>query len=145
METLLKIDDACFHFVNHTLSNPAFDFIMPLFHKEEYFVTLALFLWILAVLYDKPNRLKLALIPLVIILVDQSGFWIKNIVLRPRPFIVMPPEIIHHLVPPSGANLSFPSNHAANNAALAIVFSTVYHHFRYVFWGDEIGKVIAPW
>ena len=138
MEILLKIDIACFQFINMALSNTIFDFIMPLFHNEKYSVPLILILWILAIYYDKPNRWKLALIPLVIILVDQSGLWIKTMVLRPRPFITISPENMHHLVPPSGAYLSFPSNHAANNAALAIVFSKVYHQFRLIFWGLAI-------
>ena len=138
MEIFLKIDYALFHFINQTLSNPVFDFIMPVFHNEKYVVPLILILWILAVLYDKPNRWKLVFIPLVIILADQSGLWIKKMVLRPRPFITMNPETIYHLVPPSGAYLSFPSNHAANHAALAIVFSSVYQHLRFIFWGLAI-------
>ena len=144
METLLKIDTYCFHFINWTLSNAVFDFIMPLFHHPKYSVPLLLILWILAVFYDKPNRWKLAfIIPLAIILVDQSGMWIKKTVLRPRPFMTIDPTIIHHLVEPSGANLSFPSNHAANNAALATVFSAIYHHLRFIFWGLAITVMLS--
>mgnify|MGYP001357798903 CR=1 FL=1 len=134
MEILLYIDTACFHFINITLSNPIFDFIMPLFHHEKYLLPMIMILWMFAVCYDKPNRWKLAIIPLVIILVDQSGVWIKNTVSRPRPFQVMDPAIIHHLVAPSGANLSFPSNHAANMSGLAVVFSAIYYQYIYLFW-----------
>jgi len=110
-----------------------------IFHNEKYIVPLILILWILAVFYDKPNRWKLAfIIPLAIILVDQSGLWLKKTVLRPRPFMDMDPKIIYHLVEPSGAYLSFPSNHAANNAALATVFSAVYYHLKFIFWGLAI-------
>ena len=139
MEILLEIDAAFFHLINRALSNPAFDTIMPLFHHEKYVLPLILTSWLLAVFYDRPNRWKLAfIIPLVIILVDQSGLWIKKTVLRPRPFQTIDPTIIHHLVAPSGANLSFPSNHAANTAALATVFSAIYHHLRFIFWGLTI-------
>ena len=139
MEILLKIDTTCFHFINTALSNPIFDFVMPLFHNEKYIVPPILILWILTIILDKPNRWKLAcIIPLVIIMVDQTGLLIKQIVLRPRPFVTMDPNIIHHLVEQSGANLSFPSNHAANNAALAIVFSSIYYHLRFIFWGLAI-------
>ena len=139
METLHKIDGACFNFINTSLSNTVFDFIMPLFHHTKYFIPILLVLWIIAVFYDKPNRWKLAIIiPLAIILVDQSGLWIKKTVLRPRPFMTMDPQIINHLVAPSGENLSFPSNHAANNATLATIFSSVYYHLRYIFWGIVI-------
>ena len=129
MEFLLKIDTACFQFINWTLSNPVFDFIMPLFHHTEYLIPFLLIPWILVAIYDKPNRWKLVfIIPLAIILVDQSGLWIQKIVSRPRPFVTIDPEFIHHLVEPRGTNLSFPSNHAANNAVLATIFSSMYHH-----------------
>lgn len=112
---------------------------MPLFQNTKYFIPLLLLAWILNVIYDKANRWKLAcIIPLAIILTDQSGLWLKKIVLRPRPFVVMDPQIIYHLVTPIGDNLSFPSNHAANNAALATVFSSVYHHLKSIFWGIAI-------
>ena len=112
---------------------------MPLFHHSKYFIPLMLLPWILAIFYDKPNRWKLAcLIPLAIILVDPSGLWIKRTVLRPRPFVTIDPGIIHHLVEPSGPYLSFPSNHAANNAVLATVFSAIYHNCRFIFWGLAI-------
>ena len=139
MEILLEIDTTCFHFINRMFSNPAFDIIMPLFHHTKYFIPLLLLPWLLAIFYDKANRWKLAIIiPLTIILVDQSGVWIKKAVLRPRPWVTIDPEIINHLVEPSGAYLSFPSNHAANNAALAAVFSSVYRHLRFIFWGLAI-------
>jgi undecaprenyl-diphosphatase len=52
--------------------------------------------------------------------------------------VIIEPGMINHLVTNSGANLSFPSNHAANNAALATVFSAVYQHQRFIFWGWAI-------
>jgi undecaprenyl-diphosphatase len=39
------------------------------------------------------------------------------------------------LVKQSGLYKSFPSNHAANSAALATVFSMVYPHLRFILWG----------
>ena len=68
-----------------------------------------------------PAPVLIILIPIGIILVDQTGLLIKKTVLRPRPFMAMNPEDINHLVKPSGLHKSFPSNHAANNALLAMV------------------------
>ena len=51
---------------------------------------------------------------------------------------IINPEIINHLVKPSGINLSFPSNHAANNAVLAVIFSSIYDNLKHVFWGMAI-------
>jgi len=135
MEFLLNIDTAIFHFINRGLSNPIFDFMMPLFHHEKYFIPLLITFWILAILYDKPNRWKLiCIIPITILFVDQTGLFIKKIILRPRPWACLDSIIIHHLVNPSGTNLSFPSNHAANSAALATIFSLIYYNKRFIFW-----------
>ncbi len=139
IETLIHIDRSCFIFINNSFSNPLFDFIMPLFHHTKYFLPLLLISWILGVFYDKPNRWKLAfLIPVAIILVDQTGLLVKKAVLRPRPFVMMDLDMINHLVKPSGQNLSFPSNHAANNAALATVLSSIYFRYKYLFWSLAI-------
>ena len=114
MDLLLQIDTTFFHLINGYLSNPLFDMIMPIFHHTKHFLPFLILPWILAIILDGKNRWKLAfLIPLAIILVDQSGLLIKKTILRPRPFVIINPEIINHLVKPSGINLSFPSNHAA--------------------------------
>ena len=135
MDFFLSIDRACFLFINNNLSNPGFDFIMPLFDETKYFIPLLLLPWIFAVFYDKKNRWKLAfLIPLIIILADQSGLFIKKAVLRPRPWAGIDPDLVNHLVSQKGRNYSFPSNHAANTAGLAMVFSAIYHQYRYFFW-----------
>ena len=139
MDLLLQIDITFFHLINGYLSNPLFDMIMPIFHHTKHFLPFLILPWILAIAFDSKNRWKLAcLIPLAIILVDQSGLLIKKTILRPRPFVTINPEIMNHLVKPSGINLSFPSNHAANNAVLAIIFSSVYNNLKYVFWGVAI-------
>ena len=93
------------------------------------------FPWLYVVFNDKDNRWKLAiLIPLVIILVDQSGLFIKKTVLRPRPWAGLNPDLVNHLVAQKGRNYSFPSNHAANMSGLAVVFSAIYYQYKYLFW-----------
>ena len=135
IDILLLIDRACFMFINNFLSNPLFDFIMPLFDDTRYLIPIMLFPFISAIIFDKNNRWKLAvLIPLVIILVDQSGLFLKKTILRPRPWAGMEPELVNHLVAQKGRNYSFPSNHAANMSGLALVFSTIYYQYKYLFW-----------
>ena len=86
MDFFLSIDQACFLFINNNLSNPVFDFIMPLFDETKYFIPLMLIPWLIAIIYDKKNRWQLAiLIPLVIILVDQSGLLLKKPSSDPDP------------------------------------------------------------
>ena len=136
MDLLLSIDQACFLFINNTLSNPLFDFIMPLFDETKFFIPIMLLPWLYVVLNDNNNRWKLVIIiPLVIILVDQSGLFIKKAVLRPRPWAVLTPDLVNHLVDQKGKNLSFPSNHAANISGLAMIFSGIYQRYKYIFCG----------
>jgi hypothetical protein len=47
------MDRACFLFINNNLSNPVFDFIMPLFDETKYFIPLMLIPWLFAIIYDK--------------------------------------------------------------------------------------------
>ena len=135
IETLKSIDRACFIFINTFLSNHLFDFIMPLFDHTKYFIPMMLLPFLLAVIFDKTNRWKLVvLIPVIIILVDQSGLFLKKTILRPRPWAGIETDSVIHLVSQKGKNYSFPSNHAANMSGLAIVFSSIYRKYKYIFW-----------
>ena len=136
LDILLSIDRVCFIFINNSLSNPLFDFIMPPFDDTKYFIPIMLLPFLFAVILDKNNRWKLlVLIPLIIILVDQSGLFLKKTILRPRPWAGMAPDLVNHLVTvQKGKNYSFPSNHAANMSGLAIIFSTIYRQYKYIFW-----------
>ena len=135
LDILISIDKVCFLFVNNSLSNSLFDIIMPLFDDTKYFIPIMLLPFLYAVVYDKKNRWKLVvLIPLIIIVVDQSGLFLKKIILRPRPWAGMAPEFVNHLVVEKGRNYSFPSNHSANMSGLAVVFSAIYYQYKYLFW-----------
>ena len=136
LDFLLSIDRACFILINNFLSNPIFDFIMPLFDYTKYFIPIMLLPFLSAIVFDKKNRwILIVLIPLVIILVDQSGLFLKKTILRPRPWAGMAPDLVNHLVAAQkGINYSFPSNHAANMSGLATVFSAIYGQYKYVFW-----------
>ena len=135
IDYLISIDRICFTFINHSLSNPIFDFIMPLFDETKYFIPIMLLPFLFAIILDKKNRWKLAiLIPLIIILADQSGLFLKKTILRPRPWAGMDPDFVNHLVSQKGKNYSFPSNHAANMSGLSMVFSTIYSQYKHIFW-----------
>ena len=108
---------------------------MPPFDDTKYYIPIMLLPFLFAVILDKKNRWKLAvLIPLVIILVDQSGLFIKKTILRPRPWAGMAPDLVNHLVAQKGKSYSFPSNHAANISGLAMVFSAIYRKYKNLFW-----------
>tara|TARA_Y100001970_G_C13859916_1_gene663594 strand:+ start:172 stop:726 length:555 start_codon:yes stop_codon:yes gene_type:complete len=135
IDLILSIDKTIFIFINNNLSNPIFDVIMPIFDNTKNLIPLMLLPYILAIIFDKNNRyILLILIPIAILLTDQSGLFLKKTILRPRPWVTLDANQIIHLVSEKGANYSFPSNHAANMSSLAIIFSFIYTKLKPIFW-----------
>ena len=134
VEILYKIDYQVLVFINKGLSNPIFDFIMPLFHDTKDWIPFILLFWIYLCYTDKKNRIKLLiLIPLVILIGDQLGRYIKHIELRDRPWFALG-DLVNHLVGSSGKHYSFPSNHALNTASIMTIFSNLYKDYAWYFW-----------
>ncbi len=73
----------------------------------------------------------------VVVLDPLSNYLIKETLGRLRPFDVL--EFVHPLVSAGGG--SFPSNHAVNNAAAAVVFSSYYPRLRWLWF--SIAAIIA--
>ena len=134
IDFLLKIDYHILIFINQTCSNPIFDFIMPLFDNVKNWIPFILILWISLSYFDKKNRFKLIiLIPLVLLIGDQIGKFIKHIEIRDRPWFALG-EIVNHLGGSSGKHFSFPSNHALNIASISFIFSHIYKDYSHYFW-----------
>tara|TARA_Y100001968_G_C19005986_1_gene548207 strand:- start:81 stop:638 length:558 start_codon:yes stop_codon:yes gene_type:complete len=135
LENILHYDHKLFMFINIELSNAIFDFIMPLFDNPKKWLIPILLLWIIGFIKDKKNRYKLLImIPLVVLLTDQFGAFIKNFELRDRPWYAFGTDEVNHLGGKGGKHKSFPSNHAANLSALATVFTYIYYKQKYIFW-----------
>jgi 4-amino-4-deoxy-L-arabinose transferase-like glycosyltransferase/membrane-associated phospholipid phosphatase len=117
---LQSLDAALFRFINQSLSNPFFDWLMPVLSGNKLFVpavigAAALLIW--------KQRTKGALCVAFILLAVALGDpliinSIKHAVGRPRPFATLPETIT--LVGRT-ASFSLPSAHAANMAAAAMV------------------------
>ena len=117
---LQSLDAALFRFINQSLSNPFFDWLMPIVSGNKLFVpavigAAALLIW--------KQRTKGALCVVFILLAVALGDpliinSIKHAVGRPRPFVTLPETIT--LVGRT-ASFSLPSAHAANMAAAAMV------------------------
>lgn len=135
LEYIIYLDHKLFMFINQNLSNPIFDYIMPIFDNPKYWIIPILLCWIMLCIKDKKNRYKLIiLIPLVILLSDQFGLFIKNYNLRERPWYHFGQELVNHLGGSGGKHKSFPSNHAANISAIATIFSYIYYSKKNIFW-----------
>lgn len=131
LEGILNIDTLLMKTINIHLSNPVFDTILPLFDKPIYFILPLLIFWIFSILTLKNQRWHLSvLIPLGILLTDQTGTAIKKLEVRQRPWTVH--EDVIHLGGKGGKAYSFPSNHAANSSFLANGFSFFYPQFKWI-------------
>ena len=117
---LQSLDAALFRFINQSLSNPFFDWLMPVLSGNKLFVPAVLIAAALLVWRQKGRG---ALCVLFILLAVALGDpliinSIKHAVARPRPFVPMPEAIT--LVGRT-SSFSLPSAHAANMAAAAMV------------------------
>jgi len=124
-EFLTTIDIELFRFVNGSLRNSVFDILMPFItdlNKQRIVlvIVLVLLLWMLI---RGGHRVKIAAILLIltILVSDQlNSFVIKFWFERLRPC-----HVLHnvHLLVPCGSGYSFPSSHAVNNFAGALILA----------------------
>ena len=137
MHWLQSLDNGLFHFINSTLSNPFFDWLMPILSGNGV-------PWLLAVVVAVPfvlclGSVRLRVCALLMVLVVALGDplivgTVKDAVSRPRPFVVIHDARLFgqagkgYVTPlpdgslPPGANVhSFPSAHSANWFAMATI------------------------
>lgn len=128
IEFLLSVDVAIFFFINHTLANPVFDWLMPFItdlnkQKPVLVALLALIVWILWK-GGPQGRTAIFLLAVTVVVSDQlNSSLLKELFQRVRPCRAM--DGVRLLVD-CGGGLSFPSSHAVNNFAGAFVISQYY-------------------
>ena len=133
MHFLNEIDKAVFYFLNVSLANPLFDWLMPLVTNKITWVPLWLVL-IIGLLWKggKKGRWVLLLAVLAVASADITvSRLLKPLFGRIRPCNAL--QDVHLLVKKSRA-FSMPSAHAANFFALAAVFSYFFRKYQLIFW-----------
>lgn len=107
------LDIKLLYFLNITLKNPFTDFLMPFLSKYGYLLFIPFFL--IAYFQNKKDFYLLIFILFTFIFTDFISNILKNIIMRPRPFIE------HNIINMEGRGLSYsmPSNHATNAFAVA--------------------------
>jgi len=138
---LNEIDTSFFHFINGTLSNRLFDFLMPVITNQNYWIVpifvLLIYLWIRG---GKRGRFAACLLIIIVAATDTIGAQvIKPWVGRLRPSHVMTNNI--NLLMPKGGQYSFISNHAANLFSAATVLT--YFYSKWKIWLYSIAAAIA--
>jgi len=145
MHWLQALDTSLFLFVNRSLSNSFFDWLMPVLSGNAFFFP-AVFLLGVGLLWKGNARLRLCVLLLVLILPLGDTFicnTIKHAVARPRPFVTLPEarqwgKIGKGYIPPEagdsgvdmsasiGSGTSMPSSHAANWFAATMILFIYY-------------------
>jgi membrane-associated phospholipid phosphatase len=138
MHWLQTLDTHLFLFVNRSLANPFFDWLMPVLSGSSgamhWFVLVVAVLAIAALAFGN-TRLRLCALFMVLVVVLGDPLivnTIKHAVARPRPFVVLPEARVFGVVgkgyvPPqemaanTGSRNSMPSAHAANWFAVTMV------------------------
>ena len=137
MDWLQSLDTALFRFINGTLANPLFDWLMPILSGNGVPWLAAVVIAVLSALFFGSPRLKICtlLMVLVVSLGDPLVIGtLKDAVSRHRPFVTQPDARLFGEAgkgyvaplpdgsrPPTANHHSFPSAHAANLFALATV------------------------
>ena len=128
MDFLYSLDKLVFYFINHTLSNVPFDYVMPVLTDLNKFLAVRILVvlgWILLMIRGgKTGRTVGILLIATILVSDQlSSSVIKHWFTRLRPCFALPDV---RLLVHCGSGYSFPSSHAVNNFAGATILSYYY-------------------
>ncbi len=129
LETLAAWDQAAFFWINQSWANPVLDRILPFLTDFDHWrIPVVVCLLALAVFGGTKGRVTVLILVVVITLSDQTASaLIKPLVGRVRPCNAL--EDVRLLIPRSGA-FSFPSSHAANITAAALVLSVRYGRLK---------------
>jgi membrane-associated phospholipid phosphatase len=128
LEHLLQFDRHLFHFINHDLGNPFFDWLMPLLREPRIWIPLYIFIFCFCIYrYKKTGLYIIVLLALTFGVADRGSAGIgKNLVKRVRP--CNDPSLSKTIIMriPCGTGYSFPSAHASNHFAIATFLCLVF-------------------
>lgn len=135
IDFLYSIDVAIFFFINHTITNPVLDLVMPFItNLNKQPVVIVLLAGVISWIFWKggrQGRIMIAVLAVTIVISDQlNSFVLKHLFERVRPCRAL--EGVRLLVD-CGSGFSFPSSHAVNNFAGAFVISYFYRKQKW-FW-----------
>ncbi|RZK82024.1 MAG: phosphatase PAP2 family protein [Pedobacter sp.] len=129
IESLLQFDAELFLKIHRGLSNPFFDWLLPLMRNRYFWSPLYLFIIIFCVKeYKKRGWYIVGMLLFTFALGDLlASRLIKPFVMRIRPCndFTLADDIIHRVH--CGSGYSFPSAHATNHFALAIFLIMVFY------------------
>ena len=147
MESLLQIDNRIFEWINIGLSNPIFDFVLPVLRSKSTWIPLYIvIIGFLIFQYRRQFWKPLLWILLTVGISDTiSSRIIKPSIERPRPCHLVESHPHFEIRVRCGSGYSFTSSHATNHFALAIIFTfflatgaNKYIHLIFLTWAAAI-------
>ncbi len=134
LSVLYQFDLKLFHLINQELSNPVFDWFMPIISsKSLWLIPICIGLILLFWLGRKRGRIATVLIILTIATVDP----LCTRVLKPTFKRLRPSHELSdvRLIGKKGGKYGFPSNHAANVAGAMLILAYFYRRYKYACGG----------
>ena len=135
-DALIDLDKELFLFLNQGTRNWLFDVVLPFLtdiNRKPIGIVILAILWLLLLTKGgRPGRIAALLLIPTIALSDQlNSSFLKFLVDRPRPCH----ELANvHLLVGCGSGYSFPSSHAVNNFAAAMVLSYFLPRWTWAFF-----------
>jgi len=131
---LYGIDRTLFLLLNNGAANGLFDIVMPFVTEADHWKIPLALAWLALLIFGGRRGRTAALLAVIVLTVsDQiSSSLLKPLIGRTRPCFAL--EETRLLIRQS-RSFSFPSSHAANNAALAWLFSITYPKKKWIFIG----------
>ncbi|RCH54024.1 phosphatase PAP2 family protein [Mucilaginibacter hurinus] len=136
-DQLLQLDRHLFYFINNELSNPFFDWLMPLLRNARFWIPLYVFTVVFCIYkFKKTGIVIIATLAITAGIADfTSASVIKPAIKRVRPCrdAVTSSTDIERV--PCGTGYSFPSTHATDHFAIASFLSLVFTtRWRKIWW-----------
>lgn len=132
MSFFLLTDTELLFFINQSLANSFFDIIMPIITNPYNWQIPILIIWLaLMVFGGQKGRVAGLLIIFVVIMSDQ----ISSAIIKPSVGRIRPCHLYENLrmLVNCGGKYSFPSSHASNISAAALLFSYFYRKGSLIF------------
>lgn len=129
LNQLLQFDRHLFYLINHGLTNPIFNWLMPILREPKVWIPLYVFIFCFCIYrYKKTGVYIIVLLALTFGVADSGSAGIgKHLVKRVRP--CNDPALARTIIMriPCGSGYSFPSAHASNHFAIALFLSLVFY------------------
>jgi len=132
LHTLQAWDASLFHFINGSLTNPVFDYLLPWCREKWFWAPVYIFIAAFSLL-NFPKRgwiILLGLVALVFISDGTSSELIKKNVRRLRPCNDPVVSATVQLRTDCGGGFSFTSSHSANHFAVAVFLIILFGHLH---------------